>query len=47
MSDLISSAKSPNPASAFIQSMATAQSSTQKRLIPTNIGYTRNKQHGD
>ncbi|MGN7379747.1 hypothetical protein ACTHPL_16300 [Bacillus altitudinis] len=44
---MISSVTSPKSESAFIQSMATAQSSTQKRLIPTNIGYTRNKQHGD
>ncbi|MFB7034936.1 hypothetical protein ACFCVS_10495 [Bacillus altitudinis] len=44
---MISSVTSPKSESAFIQLMATAQSSTQKRLIPTNIGYTRNKQHGD
>ncbi|MDN0041636.1 hypothetical protein QVO03_15215 [Bacillus aerophilus] len=44
---MISYVTSPKSESAFIQSMAIAQSSTQKRLIPTNIGYTRNKQHGD
>ncbi|MFY0329011.1 hypothetical protein ACOMH1_04675 [Bacillus sp. YIM B13410] len=44
---MISSVTSPKSESAFIQLMATAQSSTQKRLIPIIIGYTRNKQHGD